>query len=674
MAGKKKTGRLIALILAAAVVPTLFAVRLMKLQIVQGADYLRQSQKTSVGVQEIKAARGEIIDVNGVALAANRVGYNVMVDKAFFPTDIQNDVLLRVVRILQAQGDAWEDTLPISSTAPYTFEEGREADVAKLQSALKQQSYSTAENCMDAMIEMYAISDKYTVEERRVVAGIRYEMQQRDFSLNNPYTFARDVTRVSVAQIQEQSFDLPGIGIEEEAARSYENGSVAPNILGVVGAITADQYEKRKSEGYKLNDTHGRSGIEVWGEDILRGKNGTRTIVQNARGEAVSTEVTEAAVPGNTIQLTLDSRLQTALQEDMQEHVDWLRGPDNAKGKGSGVIAGSLVVLDVKTGGVLAMVNYPNYDINDLLANYGEVANREGSPLNNRPTMGIYRPGSTFKTVTATTALQLGEINGASTVYCNGRYTFYPDITPPRCATGPHGNIGVSHALGVSCNIFFYDVGRRIGIQSIIDMARNFGLGTDTGIEITSAKNTHIAGPEYFSTIDQDWTPGQVLQAAIGQSETGVTPLQMAVQASVLANKGVRYRAHLVDAVYSYDRQTLVSKTEPEVMSVIEDQGNTFDLVEKGMIEAAYSLVGTHGLAKFTDLQVALKTGTPQVSTTITNSAVVGYAPVGDPQIAFAIMLEHGEYSRYLVDDIINEYFYEGKFGQSTQETSAVLP
>ena len=671
---EKKVGRLRIIVMSLFVVAAMVfgCVRLMTIQIVQGEDYRALSEQTSVGRQEIRAARGEIVDANLTPLAANKVGYNIVADKAFLPEARQNDIILRVTRILESEGDDWEDSLPISAGEPYTFDEARPDDVAKMQERLNQQKYSTAENCMDAMIDQFEIAGTYTPQEQRVIAGVRYEMLARDFAVSIPYVLARDVSMNSVSKLKELSFDLQGIDVEEEAVRFYEDGDIAPHVLGTIGAIDADEYAANKDKGYKLNDVYGKSGIEYWGEinGILRGQSGQRTIVQDASGKAISTEVTQPAVPGNTIALTLDANFQAKVQQIMADHIAWLKSPANKQGRGGTVEGGAAVVLDAKTGAVLAMVNYPNYDINDYLNNYLTVANAQYGPLNNRATTGLYRPGSTFKTVTSAAALTHGDIT-ANTLITATRQYHYLDIVMGD--TAPPGQYNVVGALEVSSNSFFYEVGRLIGIDAMVNMAHRFGLGAETGLEIGGATG-RIASPDYFDTIGQDWTPGQVLQAAIGQSETGVTVTQMAGQALTLANNGVRYQTHLVKGVYSYDRQTLISETQPTVVETIDNTNGAFDTIRQGMIKvAAYNFPAEHSLQDF-PFQVAIKTGSPQITKELTSSAVIGYAPANDPQIAFAAFLEKGEYAKYMVRDIVNAYFFNGTFGQEAQTTTTVSP
>jgi len=638
--------------------------KLMSLQIVEGEENLEKSKQNTYGTQLINAARGEIVDINGKPIVKNKVGFNIIIEKAFFPNDKQkgNEIILRVAKILKNDGIDWIENIPITKSKPYQYIENRDKEIATMQddNHLRLQGYSTAEDCIDALIEKYEISDEYTDEEKRIIAGIRYEMILRSFSVSNRYTFAEDIPMKTVSKIKELSYNLPGVEIVEEAIRQYVQGDILPHAIGTIGAIDAEEYAELKSEGYGYNDTLGKSGIEKAMEEYLRGQNGTRkTTITN--GTVTSIDTIKAAVPGNTVKLTIDSEFQKEVQDILAEHIDWLH-EKNEKGKDAK--SGAVCVIDVKTGAVLALANYPNYDINDYIKNWSEVAERENSPLINRSINGLYRPGSTFKTVTATAALNEGIITGTDTVNCNHVYTYYPDIAP-KC-TGWHGDIAVSRALQVSCNIFFYDVGRRTGIDLIDKYAAYYGLGENLGLEIGGQKG-YVASPEVFQNFGQDWTPGQVLQASIGQSETAVTPLQMAVQAATIANRGKRMKPYIVDSINSYNLDEVIKKTEPQVVSEIPiKHDDVYDLIEQGMVLASQATFGEYSL---TDLPypVAIKTGTPQKTVEITHSAFIGYYPVGDPQIAFAGMVEEGEYSKYMIRKIIDAYYgYESKSAETT--------
>ncbi|MCH5348059.1 MAG: hypothetical protein J1E40_01935 [Oscillospiraceae bacterium] len=644
----------------------LCCVDLMKIQIVNGAAYLEKAQTTRTASQVITSPRGEIVDKDGSEIVINKTGFNVIIEKAFFPSgkEEMNRIINGIARILDEDGVPWIDTLPISREQPYEYLEARDGDIVKLRKEIGVQPYATAEDCLTAMYSMYGIDDRYTEKEKRTIAGIRYEMFLRSFSLSNRYTFAEDIPMDTVVRLKEASYTLEGMDIIEEAIRIYAVGDVAPHLIGTVGAISAEEYEEHRGDGYALNDVIGKSGIEKAMESELRGKKGTRTL-DLLNGVVISDTVTEEAVPGNTVRLTIDIDYQRDVQEILENHILWLNNQTSSKAKGMNANAGAIVVLDAKDGALLAAATSPTYDINDYLTDYASVLNGANSPLTNRATNGLYRPGSTFKTVTATAGLNEGYIGRNSTVYCGHKYTYWDDYQP--LCTGWHGGISVVTAIEKSCNIFFYDVGRTMGPDMIAEYANMYGLANDTYLETGGSKG-FIATPDSLLARGLEWNAGLVVQEAIGQSETAVTPLQMAVQACTIANKGVRYQPHMVDSIYTYNMEELVSVTQPAVVSTIPDRsGETFALITQGMKQAAAFTAYSYPMEKdyytsylLTSLPeaTAIKTGTPQMtSAEDTGSAFIGFYPADDPQIAFSGFVEHGEYSKFMIKQIIEAYY-----------------
>lgn len=647
---------------------SLCVIDLMKIQIVDGAEYLEKTLTTRMATQVISSPRGEIVDRDGDEIVSNKTGFNVVVEKAFFPSDDKeiNRVINGIAKILSEDGVAWIDTLPITAEQPYEYLEARDTDVVKLKKNIGVQHYATADDCIAELYKSYEIDESYTEREKRIIAGVRYEMFIRSFSLSNRYTFAEDIPMDTVVRLKEASYTLDGMDIIEEAIRIYVAGDVAPHLIGTVGAIDADEYAENKEKGYALNDVIGKAGIEKAMEAELRGDKGTRTL-ELLNGAVVSDTVTEEAVPGNTIQLTLDIDYQRDVQEILENHILWLNNQTSTKAKGTEANAGAIVVLDAKNGALLAAATSPTYDINDYLTNYASVVGGANAPLTNRATHGLYRPGSTFKTVTATAGLNEGIISRNSSIFCGHSYTYWEDWTP-KC-TGWHGSINVITAIEKSCNIFFYETGRLMGINTLADYAYQYGLGNDVYLE-TGGEKGRLATPETLQRYGLEWNAGLVAMAAIGQSETYVTPLQMAVQACTIANKGVRYQPHLVDSVHTYNMEEVVSVTKPTVVHTIPDKtGETFDLVIQGMKQAANFVPYSYPAVRdyYTDYlltslpeQTAIKTGTPQMtSSEDTGSAFIGFYPADDPVIAFSGFVEHGEYSKFMIKQIIEAYYDE---------------
>ena len=442
-----------------------FIIKLMQLQIVQGADYLQQAKEGSVRTQIVKAARGEIVDRNGKPLAINEIGFDIVFYKEYMPSEKENDVILGLVDVLQGTDEEWIDELPISKTEPFTFLEGEENEskIAKLKEELRLNVYATEQNVMDALVQIYEIdTENLTPEEIRIVAGVRYEMAQKDYSISNPYTFASNISTDTVAKIKENNMNLPGVDISENSIRKYVSGDLAPHIIGQIGPIYQEEYEELKEKGYQMSDMVGKSGIEAAFEDELRGQDGEKQITLNAEGEVVSVEETVAPVPGHTIQLTIDADMQRIAQESLEKQINYLRA-NEPSGEGGDADSGAAVAIDVKTGEILALATYPSYDINTYSENYNELLNNEQKPLLNRALLGQYAIGSTFKPIVATAGLMEGLVDASSEVNCEGTYHYYEDYQP-RCLHY-HGYINVINALRVSCNIYFYDVGRLLWVS-----------------------------------------------------------------------------------------------------------------------------------------------------------------------------------------------------------------
>lgn len=631
----------------------LCSMRLMKIQIVNGEEYLAASRQTRSGNQLVLAARGEIYDSKKRPITINRASYNIVIEKSFFPSGEENEIINRLTKVLDDVGQEWEETIPISKTKPYTFNEDSDKDISRLKKELGLNVYATADNCMEALFDKYDLDSRFTEEERRLVAGIRYEMLINDFSMDNRFTLAKDISSEAMLKVKELSYVLNGVDIAEEAVRVYKEGDVAPHIIGTIRSINEAEYAEKKSDGYRINDQIGDFGIERGLEDYLRGKDGILSTVQNSFGEVISNEMTTPVEPGNSVVLTIDMDFQRKIQDALENHIKALQAEkDNKSARDSD--AGAVVVLDVKTGAVLASATYPSYDLNDYIDNYSEVLSREGKPLNNRAINGLYRPGSTFKTVTALAALRAGAITENTIFNCTHTYNYYPNLTF-KCV-GWHGNISVVHSIRVSCNIFFYEAGRFTGIREIEKTSLELGLGQDLNMEIYNAPGT-LSSPETSKEHGRTWYPADIAQVSIGQLDTYVSPVQMAVQAMTLANFGTRYRPHFVKGIYNYNLDKPVLITEPIVESEIKGADDSFETVREGMIQVGWNQLGGGTPNIGFPFDVALKTGSPQVSQDVFHSAMVGFAPANDPEIAFALIIEKGARPNLLTREILNAYF-----------------
>lgn len=666
--------RMRVLVAAACILMLLYGLRLIFLQLVNGDDFKSQATNTTDYKFTVTAARGDIVDSRGERIATSVTGYNVVLNKLLMGDEDLDGMLQKIVELLRANGESWNDTLLISqpdAAGNYTFtaEEGSTRDqkaLAAMKDNLGLQQYATANDVMEKLVEDYDLAS-YPLSWQRTLGGIHYEMQLQAFSNVNNFIMAENVSEATVATIKEHSLSLPGVEIVETSTRSYEQSTVLPHVLGRVGKITAEKWKVTdengqttyplREKGYNMNDIIGISGLESAYEDELRGKDGVETITRNSDGVIVDTALTTVPEPGHTVQLTIDSRFQKAVDKALAENIDMINRVYNTGSMKAA--AGAAVVLDVKDGSVLAASNYPSFDQNLYATQYSEYSADESLPLFNRALQGLYTPGSTFKPAVAVAALDSGLINQYSTVFCNGVYTFYKGYSPRCTRHGHSGNIDVVTAIKWSCNVFFYDVGRRLTSDVYDAYAYKLGLGTRTGVEVNEATG------RLTTKNDSNYTASLDIQAAIGQGNTVVTPVQLATYAGTLANRGVRYRTHFVKAILDTNTGKVLQETQPEVMDVIEDRGDTFDLVRQGMIGVSETMSGL----KNYPVTIACKTGTPQRSETYyvgstrkhyTNTMMVAYGPAEDAEIALGIVIEYGgggARAGNLVADIFDAYF-----------------
>ena len=664
--------RMRVLVAAACILMLLYGLRLIFLQLVNGDDFKSQATNTTDYKFTVTAARGDIVDSRGERIATSVTGYNVVLNKLLMGDEDLDGMLQKIVELLRANGESWNDTLLISqpdAAGNYTFtaEEGSTRDqkaLAAMKDNLGLQQYATANDVMEKLVEDYDLAS-YPLSWQRTLGGIHYEMQLQAFSNVNNFIMAENVSEATVATIKEHSLSLPGVEIVETSTRSYEQSTVLPHVLGRVGKITAEKWKVTdengqttyplREKGYNMNDIIGISGLESAYEDELRGKDGVETITRNSDGVIVDTALTTVPEPGHTVQLTIDSRFQKAVDKALAENIDMINRVYNTGSMKAA--AGAAVVLDVKDGSVLAASNYPSFDQNLYATQYSEYSADESLPLFNRALQGLYTPGSTFKPAVAVAALDSGLINQYSTVFCNGVYTFYKGYSPRCTRHGHSGNIDVVTAIKWSCNIFFYDVGRRTTSDVYDAYAYKMGLGTRTGVEVNEATG------RLTTKNDSNYTASLDIQAAIGQGNTVVTPVQLATYAGTLANRGVRYRTHFVKAILDTNTGEVIHETQPEVMDVVEDNGTTFALVRQGMKLVPSTITGK--ISSY-PIAIACKTGTPQRSETYApgkhylNAMMIAYLPADDPEIAIGITVEYGGYGARtgdLVVDIANAYF-----------------
>ena len=683
----------------------LFVWVLYDLQYVHGADYLAQSRRKIAKTETVEASRGDILDRYGRVLVTNRESYNVSLDTSFME-DV-NGTLGRLLDICRAEEVSWADTLPISEEAPFVFtfdtaSSGAVSNLYALAESIKKtaglpdraeadairaaaqagESYSSpsAAAFLEALAEYYQIDPLLPDSELRALVGVRYELSLRSREITyNAYTFAQDVELPFIVKVKEA--DLPGVNIDVTTAREYKT-AYAAHLLGRVGPIYSDEWSVYQELGYAYNAIVGKEGVELAFESYLHGTPGKRNIETNDQGKVVSgddnwvvdptTGETLAPDPGDNAILTLDIKLQEAVERALATGIGGLKSEDTQ--------GAAAVVIDVRDGGVLAMASYPTFDLTTYTQNYNDLLADPLEPLKNRAIREVYPPGSTFKMVTAIGGLEEGVIEPDTEILDTGRYLYYDDYQPQcwiyRDSGGwrTHEEENVSDAIMDSCNVFFFDVGRRLGISLLEQYTAMFGLGQPTGIELSEATGW-MDGPEYTESQGQTWYEGNTLPAAIGQGNSRFTPLQLANYVATLANGGTHYSAHLLKEVKSSDFSQVVERYEPTVLNQLDIDPENLSAVTEGMLR-----VTTDGSAKayFADLgvQVAAKTGSAQVSSaTESNALFVAFAPYEDPEIALAIVVEKGGSGSLLASIAaeILEYYFSSGSGMETVTTENTL-
>lgn len=627
---------------------SVFVFRLVQFQLLEGESFYTQAAQTVTYTFPITAARGEIVDRYGRPLATNTTGYALELNKLFLPNSKLNDTLLAVVHVLEQSGEAWNDTTPLTKTAPYDFTnknaDGTDGNAAKaMKKAFGKQEYATAKQVIEAAIKTFDL-ENYTPSEQRLLLGIRYEMLLRDYSASVPFLLAEEVSDKTISIIKENNTTMPGVDVKEVTVREYPDGKLMPHILGRIGLISEEEWTENdfalQAAGYKKDDYIGKFGIEQAMEPYLRGEDGLMEVVRKQDGTFISSRVIKEPQPGNSIFLTIDKELQAAVQQQLESFITSLRSNKDPK-RGGAAEGGSVVVLDSQTGGILVSANYPTYDINDYFSNYSELAEAPYNPLYNRSFMGLYRPGSSFKPVVALSGLLSGEITGESTIYCSGTYGFYAPSYTPGCL-GVHGNTSVRTSLQKSCNIFYYDLGRRLGQDAYNETAEALGLGVPTGVEITENVG-RLSNVETSKALGQEWSPADSSQAAIGQLNTAVTPLQMATMGATLANDGTRLESHLVQTISDFNTGAAIESFGATVVNELPDKNNAYKIVKEGMVLAASDGSSGTYLGASSPYVVAAKTGSPQENDPlITNATMVAYAPAEKPAYAASIVVEKG--------------------------------
>lgn len=654
---------------------------LFNIQIKNGAKYSAQALYTSESKTTVKAQRGNIYDEYGVPLAINSTTYDVIIDGNYFPSIKEQkkriEIISGLIKVFDEKNVPWINDLPLAldSNGTVYFKPDMESEITFLKSknCLLLNSYADAQNCFDALVKMFELEGLDKAQALKVGA-VCYGFKKQGFSVSNPYTFANGCTGEFSAAISEKFGSENGISIRPKSERVYPNGIVAPHIIGITGKLNATEYQKKNEEfkaansdkkldeaskellslrAYAMDDEIGKFGIESAMEKYLRGTNGIQSTAQDSSGNYL-TEISRKAEKGNSVVLTLNSVFQRDVQNALETLIKTI--PTNSELP----IVGAAVVINVKTGGVLAAATYPSYDINNYLKDFKKLSAQKNKPLWNRAFQSTYEPGSTMKPAVACAALEEGVINETTTFNCTHIYQRFTD-TEFKCV-GTHGQIDVKEALNRSCNIFFYETGFHLGMEKMNKYQAKFGLSDKTGLEVSESKGV-LASPKYRKEHGGSWFDGDTVQAAIGQSDTLLTPVQLCNYAATLANGGHRYRAHLVKKVISESGEVVVDNSNGEIAEETGISSNTLRIVREGMVRDGARLAPINTLP----YSVACKTGTAQSKAKVNgrileylNSFMISYAPAENPEIAISVAVENfdsGTGTSKLVYDIYNAYF-----------------
>jgi len=553
--------------------------RLWFLQIHKGAYYKKLSESNRIRVQNLAAPRGNILDRSGRLIVSNRPSFNIVWTKEDAPNP--EEVLKLTAKIL---GE----------------------DISKLLDRIRQ-----------------------SVDRPRYM----------------PVLLAEDIGWNNLARVESRRFELPGINIEAVPARDYLYANLASHLIGYLGEINDRELEEHKDEGYQPGDQVGKLNIEKLYEKYLRGEKGYRYLEVDVHGFEQKELESRDSMAGSDLQLTIDIDLQHAAEQAM-----------TAEDK-----AGAVVAMEVNSGRLLVMASTPPLTLTDFIGGISQKAwdkliNNPKNPLINKAVQGQYPPGSTFKIVTAMAGLSEGVISPDNLLYCNG-YLHFGNRNYGCWKRSGHGPVDLQKALTESCDVYFYIVGQRLGVDRLANYARQFGLGNATGLEIEQEKPGLVPTSEWKRRKrGEAWQEGETLSIAIGQGFNLVTPLQACRMIAATANGGTIYRPQYIEKIQSADGK-VIQEFSPIVENKLEDKHGYLALIRKGLVSVVNAQHGTGGAARLKEITVAGKTGTAQVVHLKNmpsdsddpryykyrdHAWFVCYAPAEDPQIAIAVLVEHG--------------------------------
>lgn len=670
------------------IVGIVLIVQLFNLQIVNGKEYRETSNTRLSRETVVKAARGSIKDRTGNLLVTTKMGFNVDLYKTKIDTATLNKTILNTIRILESNKDKYINNLPIKVN-PFEFENQDEETQKKWKKGNDINENATAEECFYSLKKEYKIEQEDISEAYKIMV-VRYEIARNGYSSIRPVTIAKDVSRASAVKLGEQSIYFPGISATTEPLVSYPSGSLASHILGYVGNITQAELDGRE-DTYGINDVIGKVGIQYVFEEYLRGQNGIKQLDMSVDGNITDEYITKEAVAGSDVILTIDANLQATTEKALANNIKKI-----ASGGFSKTIeakAGAAVVMNVKTGEILAMASYPDYEpelfVNGISQKKLDEYNK-GDNIFNRAISGVYAPGSTFKMITAIAGLETGAITPTEKINDVG---VYKKAHEPACwiwnSYGmTHGWLNVTDAIIHSCNYFFYEVGYRVTIDNIAKYAKYYGLGQKTNVELPMEEEGVVATRDKAKERGDEWQIGETLSAAIGQSYNSYTPIQMAKYISMLANGGKPIDVSIVKSVIDVNGNQIskeeitkfvnaklgLEKQEKEDLNIKKEN---LEAILKGM-KGVTSEEGGTAYSTFADFNIELggKTGSAQTDVNgKVNGWFVGFAPYDEPEVAVVVLVENagsGSYTAEVARDILQEYF--GMNMEKVEENLTALP
>ena len=670
------------------IVGIVLIVQLFNLQIVNGKEYRETSNTRLSRETVVKAARGSIKDRTGNLLVTTKMGFNVDLYKTKIDTATLNKTILNTIRILESNKDKYINNLPIKVN-PFEFENQDEETQKKWKKGNDINENATAEECFYSLKKEYKIEQEDISEAYKIMV-VRYEIARNGYSSIRPVTIAKDVSRASAVKLGEQSIYFPGISATTEPLVSYPSGSLASHILGYVGNITQAELDGRE-DTYGINDVIGKVGIQYVFEEYLRGQNGIKQLDMSVDGNITDEYITKEAVAGSDVILTIDANLQATTEKALANNIKKIAS--GVFSKTSEAKAGAAVVMNVKTGEILAMASYPDYEpelfVNGISQKKLDEYNK-GDNIFNRAISGVYAPGSTFKMITAIAGLETGAITPTEKINDVG---VYKKAHEPACwiwnSYGmTHGWLNVTDAIIHSCNYFFYEVGYRVTIDNIAKYAKYYGLGQKTNVELPMEEEGVVATRDKAKERGDEWQIGETLSAAIGQSYNSYTPIQMAKYISMLANGGKPIDVSIVKSVIDVNGNQIskeeitkfvnaklgLEKQEKEDLNIKKEN---LEAILKGM-KGVTSEEGGTAYSTFADFNIELggKTGSAQTDVNgKVNGWFVGFAPYDEPEVAVVVLVENagsGSYTAEVARDILQEYF--GMNMEKVEENLTALP